>query len=382
MHPLYKIVGRFLRVIGLQNLIILEAEPTARENTQAVYREMLRRGWNKRYRIALVTLDPDNLQSWHAEHVMILKRVQYDDSQIAKMYMRWISDRACMIIDENRQIERKNPKAIHVYLTHGSPIKCTSGFYFCKPDTDYSLCQSEFFRPKQSYEMKIPENKLVLKGIPRNDLLINSTLSLSSIFGDSFQKVIVWYPTYRQHRSSSIIPGTEISGLPIVHDENAAKQINEIAAKYGVLLVVKPHPAQDLSRIKALRLDHLMVITDDFFVSHGISSYAFLGKADALITDYSSVIYDYLLTGKPVALAQEDYEEYEKKVGFAIDMNLLRDCCVTLETADDFDSFFRDLIEGNDPLREKRDKLMHLTNHYTDGNSAARVVDWLETLLK
>jgi len=375
-------IRAILRIFGLQNVILVEAEQSARENTKAVFQEMLRRGWAKRYRFVLVSREPDLLGGWLTKHVTAIKYVQYNDSWRTKMRMRWFNLRNCLILDENQQIKKKNPGAIHVYLTHGSPIKCTSGFYFCSPDTDYSLCQSDFFRPKQSYEMKIPENKLVIKGIPRNDLLIHSDLSLPSIFGNSFQKVVVWYPTYRQHRSSSIVPGTEKSGLPIVHDENAAKRINEIAAKYGVLLVVKPHPAQDLSRIKTLNLDHLLVITNDFFVSRGISSYAFLGKADALITDYSSVIYDYLLTGKPVALAQEDYEEYEKKVGFAIDMNLLRDCCVTLETADDFDSFFRDLIEGNDPLREKRDKLMHLTNHYTDGNSAARVVDWLETLLK
>lgn len=63
-------------------------------------------------------------------------------------------------------------------------------------------------------------------------------------------------------------------------------------------------------------------------------------------------------------------------------MDLLRSCSVKLETAEDFEPFFRDLVAGNDPLREKRDELMHLTNYYTDGNSTKRVVDWLETLLK
>ncbi len=138
---------------------------------------------------------------------------------------------------------------------------------------------------------------------------------------------------------------------------------------------------QDLSRIKALDLDHVKLIYDDFFIAHQITPYAFLAKTDALITDYSSVVFDYLLTGKPIALAQEDYEEYEKKVGFAIDMELLRSCAGKLETVEDFEPFFRDLITGNDPLREKREELLHLTNQYVDGNSTKRVVDWLEDLL-
>lgn len=38
-------------------------------------------------------------------------------------------------------------------------------------------------------------------------------------------------------------------------------------------------------------------------------------------------------------------------------------------------------LTGNDPHREKREALMRLTNQYTDGHSAERVVDWMEGLL-
>ena len=63
-------------------------------------------------------------------------------------------------------------------------------------------------------------------------------------------------------------------------------------------------------------------------------------------------------------------------------MDLLRSCSVQLETPSDFERFFSDLVEGNDPLREKREELMHLTNQYIDGNSTKWVVDWLESLLE
>ena len=49
---------------------------------------------------------------------------------------------------------------------------------------------------------------------------------------------------------------------------------------------------------------------------------------------------------------------------------------------EDFERFFRDLTEGNDPHREKREELMRLTNQYIDGNSTKRVVDWLESMLE
>ena len=382
MHYVVLVFIQILKHIGLQNVILVEAEQSARENTKAVFQEMLRRGWDKRYRIVLVSREPDLLGDWLTMHVKAIKYVQYNDRWRTKMRMKWFNLRNCLIIDENKQIKKKNPGTIHIFLSHGSPIKNTRVFYNCSPDTDYALCQSEFWRPIESAGLNLPEERFVINGLPRNDALFTSDVSMTSLFGDQHKKVVVWYPTYRQHKDKSNVRATDSSSLPIIHNEAAAKKISEIAARYGALIVVKPHPAQDLSLIKALNLDHLKLIYDDFFVQHGITPYMFLGKTDALITDYSSVIFDYLLTGKPIALAQEDYEEYEKKVGFAIDMNLLRSCTVQLESAEDFESFFRDLVEGNDPLREKRDELMHLTNQYTDGHSTERVVDWLETLLK
>lgn len=381
-RAVYHVIGAILRLFRLSNVIIFEVEHGARDNARAVLHEVLRRDWNKRYRIILLSDDPGSIQLRRIKRVTVLKRIEYGDSWFAKMRMRWLHLRACLIIDENKQIRKRNPNTTHIYLSHGSPVKSTHDYYNCSEDTDFSLCQSEYWRPIESYQLKIPEDKLIIKGFPRNDVLFSTSASFTGLFSEEYRAVVTWYPTFRQNKRYSEARHTESAAIPILHDETAAKQINSIAAKYGVLLVVKPHPAQDLSRIQALDLDHLKVITDEFFERHGITSYEFLGKTDALITDYSSVIFDYLLTGKPIALAQEDYEEYEKKVGFAIDMNLLRSCAVQLETAEDFEPFFRDLVEGNDPLREKRDELMHLTNQYTDGHSTERVVDWLETLLK
>ena len=40
---------------------------------------------------------------------------------------------------------------------------------------------------------------------------------------------------------------------------------------------------------------------------------------DALITDYSSVYIDFLLTRRPIGLTIDDFDIYQKKVGFAVD---------------------------------------------------------------
>ena len=383
MKKLWKLLGAVLRFLGLQNIILIEAESAKRENTEAVFREMIRRGWNKRYQIVLAAYDPMPRTDRAEKRVSVVRRPVYGDNWAPVMQMRWLRLRARLIVDENHQISKRDPKTTHVYLSHGSCVKSVREYYNCEPDTDYMLSQSKFWDPVNEYELRISRDRLVTLGFPRNDVLFSSELDPEKLFGKRYEKTIVWYPTYRQFRGHSELGLQHADfGIPVIHDEAAARQINEYAAKRNVLLVVKPHPAQDVAFLRDLHLDHLIMVDDQFFLDHHTTDYAFLAKADALITDYSSVVFDYLLTQNPIALTHEDFEEYKKQIGFAIDMDLLRSSATMLNTPEDFDAFFRDLVAGNDPLREKRLALMHLTNQYTDGHSTKRVVDWLETLLK
>ena len=377
-----KLLGVLLRFFGLQNIILIEAEPTKRENTEAVLGEILRRGWGRRYRIILYANAPEALVHLRTNRVSVIKRPTYGDNRAAFWQMWWLRLRSVMIIDENLQAKKNDPKTIHVFLSHGSCVKRIREYYNCKPDTDYMLNQSEFWKPINEYQLKIPRERLVTLGFPRNDILFSSPLDPTELFGKRFEKIVAWYPTFRQHpnrRGDGQFHGS--FSIPVIHDEAAAQKINEYAAKYNVLLVLKPHPVQDVAYLKDLQLDHLIMVNDQFFLEHQTTDYAFLAKTDAMITDYSSVVMDYLLTQKPIALTFEDYEQYKEQIGFAIDMELLRSCATILDTPEDFDAFFRDLVSGNDPLRERRLELMHLTNQYTDGHSTERVVDWLETLL-
>ena len=161
-----------------------------------------------------------------------------------------------------------------------------------------------------------------------------------------------------------------------------AEAVNEAARATNTLVIVKPHPAQDLAHIRALELSHLRFIDDGLFAAHGITSYEFLACTDALITDYSSVLFDYLLTGKPVGLTFEDIDAYARQPGFAIDPQPLRESAAMLDTPDDFRTFFAQLASGDDPLRAKRLQLTKLTNQYTDGHSAERVAAFLAERLR
>ena len=293
---LKRLLVRLLSLLPGKPVILLESAPPLGDNTGALYRTLLAQGWNDRYRLVWVVPDPAAFRTVHEKNVSFAGT----RGTWALLRLFWLRARAAAIVDCNGQLQKLRPETVHLYLTHGSPLKSVHDYYFCDPTTDWALSQAPFFDAVNSYEFHIPPEKLVTLGFPRNDDLFTHKCDLKDIFGAEFDRFVVWYPTYRQHKNN-LVATTDIS-VPVIHDPAAAAAVNEAARATNTLVIVKPHPAQDLSHIRALELSHLRFIDDGLFAAHGITSYEFLACTDALITDYSSVLFDYLLTGKPVGL--------------------------------------------------------------------------------
>ena len=102
--------------------------------------------------------------------------------------------------------------------------------------------------------------------------------------------------------------------------------------------------------------------------------YALLGQADGLITDYSSVYFDYLLLNRPIGFTVDDMEEYMKNRGFVVDDPRPLMPGQFLNTPEDFCGFLSDLLEGRDPYGEERLRVKELTNKYDDGKDALRAL--------
>ena len=98
---------------------------------------------------------------------------------------------------------------------------------------------------------------------------------------------------------------------------------------------------------------------------------------DALITDYSSVYYDFLLTQKPIGLAIPDIEEYSKTC-------TLISNDITEYVKGDYIYSLKDLIDfinlvatGKDPAKKELAWALDKYHTYKDGNSSKRVIDLL-----
>lgn len=351
------------------NHIVFESKPDFSDNTKAVFDEMLRRGMQKKYRMYWWVADkkaelPHFPNTRYLDQKTFWNRLQFE----------WVTLRARCLICCNDYLCVRLPSRRSFYLTHGTALKKLNDYYVPE-GVSYTMLASDHVKAPMAREFHVVPEKLMALGYPRNDALHKSARDLHSLFPGEFQKVAVWYPTYRQHKNG--IKTDAQNALPVLHDARAAIALNEAAKKYGVLLVAKPHFAQDISYITQYDLSNIRFIDDRFFAEHHISSYEFVGSCDALITDYSSIYFDYLLCDKPVAVVWEDIEDYRKNPGFALDPDFYMKGAHKIYDLPDFTEFLRCLMEGDDRYRQERQEINALVNYAADGKNAERVVDFI-----
>lgn len=369
----------FIKSLGLlpKKYIILESEPDYCDNTFSLYNYIKNNKLDTRYKLIWIV---DNKRKVNNS----IKTFVKGSSFISKLQYIYYNIRSPLIIYCNKRIPKFYNGQKTFFLSHGSAVKNVTGKYDMPPDLDYCLVQSKYLEQPLKLAISLTDHtKLVTLGFPRNDdLLLENSFDKKDLFNVDFDKMVVWYPTFRQHKNVKTRNVSSIT-LPIIYSKEEAKKISEYAKQHNILIVLKPHFIQDTSYIEDLNLSNIIIINDDFLKEKNIRSYQLLNLSDALITDYSSVYYDYLLTDKPIGLTWDDYNEYSQNELFAVDMNVMFAGGEKIYNSDDFCVFLKNLSEGNDTLKEKRNKIKDLTNEYQDTNSSKRVADFIvNTLLK
>lgn len=357
-------IARFLSQFPLK-YIVFESIPDFTDNSKAVFEEMVRRGLNKQYCFVWLTYKKDSK--------LEIENTKCVHNRLLQIYY---SMRSRYLLSSNTFATKYGPYQTALFLGHGLPLKSLMG-YEAPPGLDYSIGLGKETNFVQAREANIPEENVLSLGYPRNDSLNKkSGKDLRNILGD-FAKILVWYPTYRQHNLSTI-QSAAVNSLPILHNESDAELLNELARELNYLIVLKPHFSQDISYVKKLGLSNILFINDEFFVEHNISSYEFVGACDALITDYSSIYFDYLLCDKPIIAVWEDKEEYIKNRGFVIDLDYYFSGAYKVYSVEDFIQSLRILNIEGDLCQTERRNILKKVHDNIDFESTKRVVDFIE----
>ena len=144
-------------------------------------------------------------------------------------------------------------------------------------------------------------------GSPRNDILFSeeSKKTIKKIFVNDDEKICMYAPTFRKNMSTKY------------YDIDYLKLKINLENRFGGnwKILVRLHP--NFMNSTEIKLP-------DFV--HNVTSYSdaqeLISISDCLITDYSSIIYDFMYMKKPAFLYASDYEEYsttDRKLYFTLD---------------------------------------------------------------
>ena len=180
---------------------------------------------------------------------------------------------------------------------------------------DMLMFPNEFTRDAMMEDYNLNDlytGKVVLCGYPRNSIFSDREKGdeIKAFLGNEGMSTLAYMPTWRGQSNADI------------RTDSYASQVNGIlssldkALSEDQRLYVNFHPIV-ADEIKLGDYNHILPFPDN------VDKYEFLNSTDALITDYSSVFFDYSITGKPVLLFAYDYDEYMRDRGMYLDIQEL-----------------------------------------------------------
>ena len=213
-------------------------------------------------------------------------------------------------------------KYVILNLWHGIPLKKIgmeqknlSWFtrkyykYFFADNYEGVVTTSSHLVHIMSRSFLVEPERIKVWGQPRNDVLFEEgEKKLEDIFAEElpvYEKIVLYAPTFRDHESTQLFPFQDMD----------RERLCQWLEEKKIFLCIRLHLydqtgyqwIQELdrtgSRIRFLNEDRTVDIMEA------------LKEFDLLITDYSSIYMDYLLTGKPVLFLPYDQEAYLKERG-------------------------------------------------------------------
>lgn len=273
------------------------------------------------------------------------------------------------------------PGQIYINTWHGTPLKrmgfdipgnpahsqnvvrnFLSADYLLSPNPHTTKMYTDSYKLKGLYGGRILET-----GYPRIDLTIRTEarkvreeLGSLGLKLDPEKKTVLYAPTWK--------------GEDVSHVENDAEKImedffvlvREAGDAYNFLLKVHPYLYGESAKLPALRN---RLVPDSFDTNE------LLAGVDVLVTDYSSIFFDFLVTNKPILFYVPDAERYKEERGCYFKFEELpgpvfshvRDVVKTLPQIGDLQEQYRERYEA-----AKQAFVL-----YEDGNATERIIRFI-----
>ncbi|MCU4165505.1 CDP-glycerol glycerophosphotransferase family protein [Carboxylicivirga caseinilyticus] len=205
---------------------------------------------------------------------------------------------------------------------------------------------------------------IVKIGLPRLDAMLkpnmeNEIAILIKNIRANGNNVGIYMPTYRREYEFDIVSEL-VKNINVIEKQSRNK---------GFVLFIKIHPF-DFKKLPTNFKSNNVIFLLDSEINNDI--YQILGLFDFLITDYSSIIFDFLILSKPIYLLTPDRDAYIESNGeFVFDYRELN-----LPVFNDWNSileFYSNWID--DKTEDDLKRISKQVHSYFDSKSSKRMVD-------
>lgn len=274
----------------------------------------------------------------------------------------------------------KKPGQIYVNTWHGIPLKTLGydipdGKYTTRNMTrnflmsDYIVSPCRFTTKifKEAYKLEgLYSGKMTECGYPRNDLIFSTDrdhiidkLSAHGTIIDESRQIILYAPTWK---------GTSFDRAEndVVRYDEFCDYLSEHIDMEKYQILIKPHPMVYKQLSEEDRRSGI-------YVSQCIDTDELLSITDILVSDYSSIFFDFLLTDRPIIFYIPDVESYKEYRGVYFGLEELPGpySCDMGDIAE----WINDIDTVRKKSAETYDKMKSWACEFDDGNASQKIID-------
>jgi len=360
--------------------IVMHSIPDYSDSVRAFAEYMVAEHGGEGYKLVILVDEP--------ERYAAVKGVQFVRASGGGLLLRrdyWLAVCKFAIYTHSAPIRKWRKEQIFIDTTHGASrlkgddVRSKDKVRIVVPD--YRLRSGRNGLEKMMRIQKLPRDKYVITGIPRTDILFRHRDCLPSLFPDAakFKLTAIAMETFKQsHRGWIDSSAGKSYGLNVISSAQELAELDAFLRQRGVLLLIKPHPLQDLSYIEMNSLGNIRFITDRMLEDAGVQLYELVENCGTLLTDYSSIYYEYLLLNRPIGFLIGDLEDYTR--GFVIPNPLDEMTGPKINSLETLKDFFDGVLAGRDDYEAARNKLRDDVFKYPDGKNCQRVYAFLKSL--
>lgn len=388
LKKLLKVIALFVyhiwaRILPIQKNIVVFESNVGRNytgNPRAIYEYMVKRGLDEKYRLIWILED---MKTQIPGKVTKIHRTRVKYFYYMAVSHIWVADcrQPAFLI--------KRKKQVYIQTWHGTPLKKLAldmEAVDMGGETDIESYREKFRENTRTWDYLISQNRFSTEtfercfdfhkemleiGYPRNDILFSGNNrayieELKKKLGlPSDKKVILYAPTWRddQYHKKGLYKFSSQMDYDLMQRALSGEYVMIVKYHYLVKDTI------DWSRYKGFvyQFGEVDEISSLYLVS------------DMLITDYSSVMFDYSLLKRPMFFFAYDMEEYRDRLrGFYFDFLEAAPGPVVRTTKELADAI---LQYEKEAWKERYDAFAKRFNHADQGDASRRVCHVIEEIL-